>query len=124
MNAFKAELLIAHVLRYGVLLCLFVIGAGLALKLGIDHSSEEVIRALVGGLQVGDYRPPAHAAAFLQGNPDTIIALGLVLLIALPVIRVALTTAIFFYEKDWAFFAITLFVLTVLLSGVFLGRAF
>jgi uncharacterized membrane protein len=126
-NLLRAELLIAQVLRFGVFLCLLVIGAGLALRLLHGESNSRVIGTLVSGLTAGDYHPPANAALLLygafHGNPDIVIALGLVMLIALPVIRVGLTTLIFFFEKDWAFFWITLFVLSVLLTGIFLGKA-
>lgn len=126
-NLLRAELLIASVLRYGVLVCLLVIGAGLALRLLGDTSSAQVIGALVSGLTPGDYHPPATAGLLLYGaarlEPDSVIALGLVMLIALPVIRVALTTLIFFFEKDWPYFWITLIVLSVLLTGVILGKA-
>jgi uncharacterized membrane protein len=125
----RTELLIAYVLRYGVLLCLFVIGVGLAARLlfpGHEMASSEVIRSLVQGQSLESYRPPAGGALLhgaLAFQPDTVIALGLVMLIALPILRVALTTFVFFFDRDWAFFGITLLVLTVLLSGVFLGRA-
>lgn len=124
----RIELLIAYVLRYGVLLCLFVIGVGLAARLflpGAGAANEAVIQALTHG-QAPDYHPLVEPAALWQGvaglQPDAVIALGLVLLIALPVIRVALTTAVFLREKDWAFFGITLFVLCVLLSGILFGK--
>jgi uncharacterized membrane protein len=110
----KAELLIAYVLRYGVLLCLLVIGAGLAMKLGLEPSNGDLIHGLVNGHTAGDLHP---------ARGDSVIALGLIMLIALPIIRVALTTVIFFIEEDWIFFAITLVVLSVLLSGILLGRA-
>jgi uncharacterized membrane protein len=59
----------------------------------------------------------------LHWQPDVLINVGLLLLIALPILRVALTTLIFLYERDWAFVVITLVVLCVLLSGLFLGKA-
>lgn len=54
---------------------------------------------------------------------EAIIALGLLLLIALPIVRVALTVLLFLFERDYVYLAITFFVLTVLLSGVFFGKA-
>ena len=126
-NLLRAELLIASVLRGGVLACLFVIGSGLALRLIGDTSSSPAIAALLKGLAPLDTRPPASLALLVAGalhfEADAVIALGLVMLIALPVIRVALTTLIFFFEKDWPFFWITLFVLAVLVTSVVLGKA-
>ena len=125
-NLIRTELLISYVLRYGVLLCLAVIGVGLTARLLLPGNAG-VIHALVNGLNPGDYRPPSTAQDLLRGalqfQPDVVIALGLVMLISLPILRVALTTVVFLVEKDWAFFAITLVVLTVLLSGIIFGRA-
>lgn len=125
----RTELMIAYVLRYGVLLCLFVIGVGLAGKMLLPSTgtaNEAVIAALTSG-QSPAYQPPTTVAAVWEGvshfRADYVIAGGLMLLIALPIVRVAFTTLVFFHEKDWAFFVITLVVLTVLLSGIILGRA-
>lgn len=122
----RTELLISYVLRYGVLLCLFVIGCGLAARLLHPQENAAVIGALVNG-RLTDYRPPVGVAEVLAGlragDADAVIALGLMLLIALPIARVALTMLVFLRDRDWAFFAITLIVLTVLLSGILLGRA-
>ncbi|MGZ3653255.1 MAG: DUF1634 domain-containing protein [Bdellovibrionota bacterium] len=127
-NLIRTELLISYVLRYGVLLCLGVIGIGLAARLALaPGGNAEVVRALVSGLVPGDYHPPSSAAALFAGawhfQPDVIIALGLVMLISLPILRVALTTLVFLVERDWIFFGITLVVLCVLLTGVIFGRA-
>ena len=125
----RTEVMISHVLRYGVLLCLFVIGAGLVGRLFFPSSgvaNEAVISALTSG-QSPEYRPPTALAevwkGVLQFRSDTVIAAGLMLLIALPIFRVAFTTMVFFHERDWAFFVITLIVLSILLSGILLGRA-
>ena len=89
-------------------------------------ANEAVISALTSG-QSPEYRPPTALAevwkGVLQFRSDTVIAAGLMLLIALPIFRVAFTTMVFFHERDWAFFVITLIVLSILLSGILLGRA-
>jgi uncharacterized membrane protein len=124
-RVFRAELLIANVLRYGVLLCLCVVGVGLALRFA-QPGNADTVAALLSGLTPGEYHPPATVAALGAGlarlDADTVIALGLLLLIALPVVRVALTTLIFLRERDWAFVGITLVVLAVLFTGIFLGN--
>ena len=122
----RTELVISYVLRYGVLLCLFVIGVGLAGRM-LAPGAEEVVTALLHGQTLGDYHPPTSLAAVWAGvsifNPDTVIAFGLILLIALPILRVALTCALFLRDRDWPFVGITMVVLTILLSGILLGRA-
>jgi uncharacterized membrane protein len=122
----RAELLISYVLRYGVLLCLAIIGLGLAVRM-FQPGSGELVGALTSGLTAGDYHPPtavsALAAGAFGGSGDTLIACGLVLLIGLPIFRVGLTTFLFLRERDWAFVLITAVVFTVLISGVIFGKA-
>jgi uncharacterized membrane protein len=129
-NLLEAELLISFVLRYGVLLCLFVIGVGLAIKLMLPgHGAHNVawIHALMQGQKPIGAEPPSDVGSLWNGlldfRGDIVIALGIMLLILLPILRVGLTTLIFLHEKDWAFFWITLTVFTVLISGIILGRA-
>jgi len=125
----RAELLISYVLRYGVILCGVVIAVGLALLLlhpaaGGGPGFLAQVRHSSGG---SPEMVPTTLAAFATGlaalEPGTLISLGLLLLIALPVVRVALTVVIFLIQKDLSYFIITLIVLTVLLSGIFLGKA-
>ena len=52
-------------------------------------------------------------------QPQAVITLGLLLLIATPVMRVAVSTAVFVLEKDRKFVVITLLVLAILLVSMF-----
>src|SRR5579863_2477608 len=52
-------------------------------------------------------------------QPQAIITLGLLLLIATPVMRVAVSIAVFLVEKDRKFVVITLLVLAILLISMF-----
>jgi uncharacterized membrane protein len=47
-----------------------------------------------------------------------LIQLGLLVLIATPIARVAFSCFAFLYERDWTYVAVTLFVLAVLLYGL------
>jgi uncharacterized membrane protein len=49
------------------------------------------------------------------------MTIGIVLLIALPVLRVALTTAVFLVERDYLFAAISGAVLVIITLGFLLG---
>lgn len=62
----------------------------------------------------------AEGVAQLRGQ--AIVAAGLLLLIATPVLRVAMTTWLFAQRKDRDFVAITLLVLLVIGLSVVLGR--
>jgi len=51
------------------------------------------------------------------------VQLGLVLLIATPMVRVALTLVAFLWQRDRLYVCITAFVLALLVYGLFWGRA-
>ncbi len=63
----------------------------------------------------------ALAQGALSGKPYAIIGLGMLLLMATPVVRVALSVVFFLMQKDWLYVAITVFVLTVLLLSLVTG---
>jgi len=120
------------VLRIGVLVCGFVIAAGLMSRLlhiggGANQSSHQLINQLMSGTEMPNYHAVSNPVELAKGmfgwQADLVMTAGLLLLIGLPITRVALTVIIFLHERDWPFVAITLCVLTVLLSGIFLGRA-
>ena len=52
---------------------------------------------------------------------DRCLAIGIVLLIALPMLRVALMTGVFLLEKDYRFAAISCAVLGIIALGFLLG---
>ena len=125
-----AERLIAYVLRYGAILCAFVIGVGILFiffypsqRLG----SSQVLTDLLMGRLVHAPDIPRSVGEFSKGlsirDSNVVIAVGLILLIALPVARVGLTVVLFLLEGDFVYFAITAFVFVVLMAGIFLGRA-
>lgn len=126
----RAELAIAWVLRVGVLLAATVIGLGLLLRFvrpSHEHlSSAATVAALVSGAHDQSFAPPRTLATFTRDvaalDPDAVMALGILLLIALPVVRVATTVAIFIIDRDRVFIAITLLVLMILLTGLFFGK--
>jgi uncharacterized membrane protein len=114
----QAELLISHVLRGGVVLGAIVIGAGLVafyVRYGLNpsamianvypHSLDQVLLGL------------AH------GAPQAIMVLGLLILLATPVVRVAVSIVAFALERDWTYVAITALVLIILLVSFLLGKA-
>ncbi|SRR5579885_538552 len=55
-------------------------------------------------------------------QPQAIIVLGLLLLIATPVIRVAVSLLAFALEHDWLYVVITFFVLSILIIGFLIGK--
>ncbi|MGH2505409.1 MAG: DUF1634 domain-containing protein, partial [Ktedonobacterales bacterium] len=98
----QAELLISNVLRGGVLLSAAVILVGVIL-----HYARPAATAGALGYphQLGDVIP-----AVLAGNAQAIITLGLLILLATPVLRVAVSIGAFALEHDWLYVGITTLV--------------
>lgn len=128
-DLFQAELILSLLLRYGVLVSASFIGLGLLFEFFAAGSStgplEDFIAVLTRGQEIKDFHPVVSAAQvlgeLLQGNPQALITAGLMVLMALPIVRVGMTVLIFVAEKDWIFFFITIFVFFVLISSLFLG---
>lgn len=57
-----------------------------------------------------------------SGQAEAVITLGLLLLIATPVLRVAVSVVAFGLEHDWRYVVITLIVLAILIISFTIGR--
>jgi uncharacterized membrane protein len=113
----EVDLVIGRLLQIGVAIAAAVVLAGSVMLLwhhGHDVVSRSVFRGAVGPLtSVGGI---AHAA--MAGDALAVIQVGLVLLIATPIARVALTLAAFAVQKDWVYTGLTGLVLAILLIGL------
>jgi uncharacterized membrane protein len=116
------EQIIGRLLQIGVLLAAGVViigGSMLLMHYGSipanfrQFKGEDPVLKSVGSI--------AHGV--ITGDSRAIVQLGLVLLIATPVARVALTLGAFALQRDRLYVAVTTLVLTVLLYGLFWGRA-
>lgn len=121
----KVELLISNLLRIGVVASLFVIVFGTALSF-VHHpeylrSKQELARLTRPGAAFP--QTPRQVWAGLRAMEGrAFVVLGLLLLVATPVMRVAVSVFAFVYERDAAFVIITAVVLTLLVVSFFLGR--
>jgi uncharacterized membrane protein len=95
-HLFRMERILSGLLRYGALVASGWMALGMALSL------------------FKDVLP-------LSTHSDRFLAVGIVLLIALPVLRVALMTVVFLLEKDYRFVAISCAVLGIIALGFLLG---
>ena len=121
----KVELLISTLLRTGVLvsLSLVVIGALVgALRHPDAMASLAAMRQLTTPGAVFPHTWAAVGAGLLRLQGQAIIAAGLLLLIATPVMRVAVSIFAFRAEGDRLYTRITMVVLFFLLVGFALGR--
>lgn len=113
----QSELIISNVLRGGVMLSALVILAGVIAfyvryQSSGGHLATQPIPNTLG----------AVVAGLSHGEPVSIIALGLLILLATPFFRVAVSIITFALERDWVFTAITLLVLLILIVSFLLGR--
>jgi uncharacterized membrane protein len=114
--------IIGNVLRFGVTISFVLIAIGSALLFlknntgyyAIGDSSALISRHnkfLIGLLPLFQ--------GIVSAKPYAIIDLGLLILLATPVARVFISIFLFSFEKRFAFVAITVFVLAVLLTSIF-----
>jgi uncharacterized membrane protein len=116
------EQFISSLLKYGVLLASVVVLLGGILYLvfcGNEPANYQLFRGEPSQLS----SPVPIVKEALSGNPLSIIQLGLLILIATPITRVALSVLIFLWQRDWLYAIITLFVLSELLYS-FIGAYF
>lgn len=107
------DIVLAHVLRFGVLVSAAVVAAGGVVFLarhGFERPSYQVFR--------GEPLPLRSVHGIVAEGFDLhgrgLIQLGLLLLIATPIARVVFSIAGFARQRDWLYVAITLIVLTLL----------
>jgi uncharacterized membrane protein len=122
----RAELLISAVLRIGVLTSLAIILLGTVLTF-LHHPSYLSSRAELARLTQPGAAVPHTLGEVLEGvrarRGQAIIALGLLLLILTPVVRVAVSIFAFVAQRDWPYVLITSCVLVLLILSMVLGLA-
>jgi uncharacterized membrane protein len=123
----KVHLLLSLLMRVGVLVCAAVLAAGWIGNLARPPADSTTIAVLRSGgiLPEGTVTNSLAevVSGLARGSPRAVIVTGLMLLIALPIVRVAMTAVSFAQERDVLYVALSLVVLALLLSGLLLGRA-
>ena len=120
-----AELLISRLLRYGVIVSVSVILAGMAVTFA-RHPEYSGSIADTGRLTSQNDAPHRLAdvwSGVLALRGRAVVMAGLLLLIGIPVARVFLSLFIFGYRRDRAFIGITSVVSALLMLSFLLGRA-
>jgi len=116
----QVERLIGGLLRIGVVVAASIAAAGGIWYLfrhardiprfSAFHGEPESLRR-VGGI----------IGAVLSLHSDALIQLGLLVLIAVPILRVAVSIVAFALERDWLYCGVTVLVLTILLFSLLGG---
>ncbi len=116
------EKMVATLLRTGVSVAGVVVAFGGAVYL-FRHGSEAVDFHVFKSLPASDRLLPAIVRGALHHRARSIIQTGILLLIATPITRVALSLSGFALERDWKYVLITAIVLSVLLYSLISGAA-
>lgn len=112
---------IGRVLRGGVVTAAAIVlaGVGLFLFKGPGPGDPRSRRDLTAG---GGHPIAVHLGAIARNagphHPFDLVRVGLLVLILTPLLRVAMTCALFVAQRDWVFVAITAVVLAVLVVGL------
>jgi uncharacterized membrane protein len=113
----------------GLLLRVGVLAAAVLLLIGgsvflVRHHDEKEPDRTVFVPQPEEYsRPSAMWRAAREGRGRAIIQLGLLVLIATPLLRVAFSALAFTWRRDVVYVIIPLIVLAVLIAGLLTGQA-
>ena len=121
----RVEILISNILRFGVITSFTVIVIGVVVMFVANPgtaSSADALGRLTGPDATFPHTIPAVVYGLGQFEGESILALGLLLLVATPVIRVAVSIAAFVYQKDRTFVVITAVVLALLILSFILGK--
>jgi uncharacterized membrane protein len=127
----QIELFIAQLLRLGVIVSFAIVCLGIALvvitgRTGYQSIQLDDLNSIV-RYQPGMSEYPNTVNDVMAGiaafKPYALISLGLLILIAIPVMRVAISVAAFFVERDWTYVFITAFVLAMLILSFLFGAA-
>jgi len=121
----RLELLISGLLRAGISISLALIAAGTVVSF-VHHpdytrSAGALARLTRPGMAPRDLRAVAAGLGAFRGQ--ALVMLGLLVLMATPVLRVAVSLVSFLRSGDRAFALLTSAVLTLLLVSLLLGRA-
>jgi uncharacterized membrane protein len=120
------ELLISNLLRGGVIISLIFVLVGTFISF-IHHpnylTSPSALALLTGPGGTFPRTLPDLESGFLNLRGQTIVTIGLIILVATPVMRVAISIFAFIYQGNKIFTLITILVLCLLLMSFILGKA-
>ncbi len=113
----QLESLLSNLLKYGVLTASAVVLLGGILYL-IRHGAEPVQYHVFRGEPSQLCSPAGVIEAVLSGSRRGIIQLGLLLLIATPILRVVISLVVFLRSRNFHYVIVTFLVLTALIYSL------
>ena len=112
-NEKQLEYLLSNLLKYGVLIASSIVLFGGILYL-INHGSEPAEYQIFRGTPSEFHSPTGVVNAVLAGSRRGIIQLGLLILIAIPILRVIISFCTFLLQRNFVYVVITSLVLASL----------
>jgi uncharacterized membrane protein len=113
----RLELAIAHMLRIGVIVAaLLVFLGGILYLTGTNAPAPDYVRFHPFASDIGSFSTVLSGLAALR--PESFIQLGILALIATPVLRVILCIVGFGIERDWLYVAVSVTVFAVLIYSL------
>jgi uncharacterized membrane protein len=116
------EQVVGRLLQLGVLVAALVVFVGAVLLL-VQHGGTLVAYSVFHGEPDGLRSIAGIVRGVTSMQSESIVQLGLLLLIATPIARVALTLVAFLIQRDRTYVAVTALVLALLLYGLLFGNA-
>jgi uncharacterized membrane protein len=124
--AIRMELVISYLLRGGVIVSVALIVLGVVVMF-VRHpeyfTSKTELDRLVSPGAAFPHTLTDVAASLREFRGRGIVTLGLLVLIATPVLRVAASVVLFAIQRDWTYSLITAVVLSLLVLSLVLGAA-
>ncbi|GET36166.1 DUF1634 domain-containing protein [Microseira wollei] len=111
------EKLLSNLLKYGVIIASAIVLIGGILYL-MHHGAELPNYRVFHGVPSEFRSPQGVVTAVVSGSRRGIIQLGLLTLIATPIIRVAVSLLTFLWQRDRVYIIVTLLVLSELIYGL------
>jgi uncharacterized membrane protein len=127
----QIEQFIAQLLRVGVILSFLIVTFGVACvsvsqQTGYRQAHVDDLNSLIAYHDASPDFPRSLSEVWdglKTARPYAIISLGLLVLIAIPMLRVVASVVAFALQRDWMYVAITGFVLSVLILSFVVGEA-
>ena len=110
----RMEIIMGRLLQVGVLLASVVVALGGAIYLKAHHGSVPDYRVFASE-PIGLRDPGLFFEQVVRGDGVAVIALGVLLLIATPIARIAFSIFGYLLEKDYLYTVLTAIVLLVIL---------
>jgi len=115
------QLIIGNLLRYGVWISLSVAFMGGIIYL-LNHGNELENYSVFHENDTNIFKVILNIYnGVVQGQGESIILLGIILLFITPILRLLISLFVFYFEKDYLYVSITTIVILIIGTSIFFG---